>query len=75
MDSVELGTLTTCEIVEDGAGARLNFVDANEQAQSIYVPIENLNLLTLSMPKIMLEALRMQLSCASSLRGTGAQNL
>ena len=60
MDPVEIGTLTTYEIANDGAGARLNFVDANGQAQSVYVPIDNLKLLTLSMPKIMVEALRAQ---------------
>jgi hypothetical protein len=60
MDPVEIGTLTTYEIANDGAGARLNFVDANGQAQSVYVPIDNLKLLTLSMLKIMVEALRAQ---------------
>ncbi len=60
MNPVEIGTLTTYEIANDGVGARLNFVDANGRSQSVYVPIENLKLLTLSMPKIMLEALRAQ---------------
>jgi hypothetical protein len=60
MDPVEIGALTTYEIANDGAGARLNFVDAKGRAQSIYIPIENLKLLTLSMPKIVLEALRVR---------------
>jgi hypothetical protein len=60
MDPVEIGALTTYEIANDGVGARLNFVDANGRVQSVYAPIENLKLLTLSMPKIMLEALRAQ---------------
>ena len=60
MAPVEIETLTTYEVASDGAGASLNFVDSNGQAQTVYVPIENLKLLTLSMPKIMVEALRAQ---------------
>jgi hypothetical protein len=29
MDPIEIGTLTTYEVASDGAGARLNFIDAN----------------------------------------------
>jgi hypothetical protein len=60
MDPVEVGTLTTYEIATDGAGARLHFVDSNGSARTVYVPVEMLKLLTLSMPKIMLEVLRAQ---------------
>jgi hypothetical protein len=59
MDPVEM-CLRPMEIAKDGAGARLNFVDANGRAQSVYIPIENLKLLTLNMPKIVLEALRVR---------------
>jgi hypothetical protein len=55
-----VGTLTTYEIATDGAGARLHFVDSNGNARTVYVPVEMLKLLTLSMPKIMLEVLRAQ---------------
>ena len=48
MNPVEIGALTTYEIAKDGAGARLNFVDVNGRAQSVYVPIDHLKLLTLS---------------------------
>jgi len=58
--SLEIGALTTYEIANDGAGARLNFIDANGREQSVYVPIEYLKQLALSMPKIMSEALRAQ---------------
>ena len=60
MDPVEVGTLTTYEIATDGVGARLHFVDSNGNARTVYVPVEMLKLLTLSMPKIMLEVLRAQ---------------
>jgi hypothetical protein len=60
MDPVEVGTLTTYEIATDGVGARLHFVDSNGNARTVYVPVEMLKLLTLSMPKIMLEVLRTQ---------------
>jgi hypothetical protein len=60
MDLVEIGTLTTYEIATDGAGARLHFVDVTGHARTVYVPVEMLKFLTLSVPKIMLEVLRAQ---------------
>ena len=51
MHSLAIGALTTCEIANDGAGACLNFVDVNGREQSVYVHIECLKQLTLSMPK------------------------
>jgi hypothetical protein len=60
MDPVEIGTLTTYQIANDGAGVLLNFVDVKGQARSVYVPVEMVKFLTLSMPKIMMEVLRAQ---------------
>jgi hypothetical protein len=60
MDAVEIGTLTTYQIANDGAGVLLNFVDVKGRARSVYVPVEMVKFLTLSMPKIMMEVLRAQ---------------
>jgi hypothetical protein len=58
MDPLEIDLLTNYEVAADGRGARLNFVDSDGNAQTIYVPNRILKLLTLSMPAIMLEVLR-----------------
>ena len=60
MDPVEIGTLTTYAIATNGGGVDLNFVDANGDSRTVFVPVEILKLLALSMPKIMLEVLQAQ---------------
>jgi len=60
MDPIAVDALTTYEVADDGSGVRLHFADPEGRARTLVVPIASLQQLTLSMPKIMQEAL-----CAS----------
>jgi hypothetical protein len=60
MDSITVDSLTTYEVADDGSGVSLHFVDPEGRAQALLLPLASLRQLTLSLPKIMQEAL-----CAS----------
>jgi hypothetical protein len=54
---VEIQELTTYEIAPDGSSIRMNFVDAEGQKASIVVPMQNLQQLAFTLPKMVSEAL------------------
>ena len=58
MDPIAMYSLTTYEVASDGSAVRLHFVDPEGIARSLQVPFAGLQQLTLTMPKIMEEALR-----------------
>src|SRR5215510_13453711 len=54
---VEIKDLTTYEVAPDGSSIRMNFVDVDGKKASIIVPIQNLQQLAFTIPKMVSEAL------------------
>ena len=55
---VEIQELTTYEVAPDGSSIRMNFVDVDGQKASIIVPMQNLQELAFTIPKMVSEALQ-----------------
>ena len=58
MDPIQMDSLTTYDVADDGSMARLHFIDAAGRSRTLQIPFASLQQLTLSMPKIMQQTLR-----------------
>ena len=65
---LQVESLTNYEVAPDGSSVKLNVLDADGRPASLIVPFEPLRALAMSMPKIVLHALRCATGDADALR-------
>jgi hypothetical protein len=54
------GALTTCGVLQDGAGIRLDFIDPAGNPVSICLPTEQAEAIVMTLPRLLTEALKCQ---------------